>query len=52
MILRKRGFYAAASAGANEVSTRPPALVEVSQPEAAPQQPLLGRARRGSAPGG
>ena len=36
MILRQRGFYATASAGANEVSTRPPALVEVSQPEAAP----------------
>ena len=36
MILRQQGFYATASAGANEVSTRPPALVEVSQPEAAP----------------
>ena len=36
MILRQQGFYATASAGANEISTRPPALVEVSQPEAAP----------------
>ena len=32
MILRQQGFYVTASAGANEVSTRPPAPVEVSQP--------------------